>query len=58
MSLRPPGFKLALKTGWLRKVDDYATMTVNIIIPDYAAVFIESFSRLCNEQEDESSDLY
>lgn len=43
-----------LKTGWLRKVDDYATMTVNIIIPDYAAVFIESFSRLCNEQEDEA----
>ena len=29
-------------------------MTVNIIIPDYAAVFIESFSRLCNEQEDEA----
>lgn len=37
-----------------QKVDDYATMTVNIIIPDYAAVFIESFSRLCNEQEDEA----
>ena len=25
-----------LRTGWLRKVDDYNTMTVNIVIPDYA----------------------
>ena len=29
-----------LKAGWLRKQDDFLTLTVNIVIPDYAAVFI------------------
>lgn len=43
-----------LKAGWLRKVDDYASMTVNIVIPDYAAVMIEAFSRLSREEEDET----
>ena len=32
-----------LRTQWLRKVDDYNTMTVNIVIPDYAAVFVDAF---------------
>ena len=27
-----------LKTGWLKKIEDYSTMTTNIVIPDYAAV--------------------
>ena len=35
-----------LKTGWLKKIEDYSTMTTNIVIPDYAAVFIEAFERL------------
>ena len=29
-------------------------MTVNIVLPDYAAVMIEAFSRLSNDDEDET----
>lgn len=43
-----------LRTGWLRKVDDYHTMTANIVIPDYAAVFVEAFAHLAGEDEDET----
>lgn len=56
-TLEPPATRVLnwlLKTGWLRKVDDYATMTVNIVIPDYAAVMIDAFSRLLSEDEDET----
>ena len=35
-----------LKTGWLKKIEDYSTMTTNIVIPDYVAVFIEAFEHL------------
>ncbi len=28
-----------LKTGWLKKIEDYSTMTTNIVIPDYAVGF-------------------
>ena len=41
-----------LKAGWLRKVDDYLNMTVNIVIPDYAAVFVDAFTHLAGEDED------
>lgn len=56
-TLEPPATRVLnwlLKTGWLRKVDDYATMAVNIVIPDYAAVMIAAFSRLLSEDEDET----
>ena len=56
--LEPPATRVLnwlLKTGWLRKVDDYSAMTVNIVIPDYAAVMIEAFSRLSSEQADETN---
>ena len=43
-----------LRTGWLRKVEDYGAMTVNIVVPDYAAVFVEAFARLLGEDEDET----
>lgn len=43
-----------LRAGWLRKVEDYGSMTVNIVIPDYAAVFVEAFSHLAGEDEDET----
>lgn len=43
-----------LRTRWLRKVDDYQSMTVHIVIPDYAAVFIEAFERLNRDEEDET----
>ena len=43
-----------LRTGWLRKVEDYGAMTVNIVIPDYAAAFVDAFARLAGEDEDET----
>lgn len=43
-----------VKTGWLKKLDDYYSMTTNIIIPDYSAVFIEAFVRLYEEDMDET----
>ena len=29
-----------IKTGWLKRIEDFSTLTTNIIIPDYAAVFL------------------
>lgn len=43
-----------LKNHWLRKVDDYNKMEVYIVIPDYAAVFIDAFAHLAGEDEDET----
>ena len=55
--LEPLAFRIVnwlLRTGWLRRVEDYSTMTVNIVIPDYAAVFVDAFGRLAGEGEDET----
>ncbi len=55
--LEPPSTRILnwlLRTGWLRKVDDYETMSVNIVIPDYAAAFVEAFSRLTGDGDDET----
>ena len=41
-----------IRTGWLRKVEDYNSLTTNIIIPDYAAVMIEAMEKLTTEEED------
>lgn len=46
-----------LRAKWLRKVEDYMTMTTNIVIPDYAAVFISAFDQLVN-QPLEDTDIY
>lgn len=46
--------KWLLKSGWLKKIDDYNTMTTNIVIPDYAAIFIEAFERLSSEEMEET----
>lgn len=43
-----------LRAGWLRKVEDYSAMTVNIVIPDYAAVFVDAFGHLAGDDEDET----
>ena len=43
-----------VKTGWLRRVEDYNTMTTNIVIPDYAGIFIETFESLVNEPLDDT----
>lgn len=46
-----------IRTKWLRKIEDYTTMTTNIIIPDYASVLIEAFEQLVNEPV-EDTDIY
>ena len=46
-----------LKTGWLKKIEDYTTLVTNIVIPDYAAVFIDAFERL-NSDDLEETDIY
>ena len=38
--------KWLLRTGWLKKLEDYNTLATNIVIPDYAAIFIDAFERL------------
>lgn len=43
-----------IRAGWLRKVEDYNTMTTNIVIPDYAAVMIEAFERYVNESQEDT----
>lgn len=43
-----------LKAGWLKKIEDYQAMVSNIVIPDYAAVFIEAFERLTAEDLEET----
>lgn len=43
-----------LKTGWLRKVEDFSAGTANIVIPDYAAVMIEAMEKLTSEETDET----
>ena len=43
-----------LRTGWLKKIEDYNTLATNIVIPDYAAVFIDAFERLVSEDMEET----
>ena len=43
-----------LRTGWLKKMEDYNTLATNIVIPDYAAVFIDAFERLASEDMEET----
>lgn len=56
-TLEPPATRVLnwlLRAGWLRKVDDYLSMTANIVIPDYAAVMLDAFARLQSDEEDET----
>ncbi|HHV11648.1 MAG TPA: hypothetical protein GXX75_15350 [Clostridiales bacterium] len=46
-----------IRFSWLKKVEDYSAFKSNIIIPDYAALFIETIKRLLNPGEDDK-DLY
>lgn len=32
--------KWLLRTGWLKKLEDYNTLATNIVIPDYAAILL------------------
>lgn len=58
--LEPPATRTLnwlLKAQWLKKLDDYYRQVTNIIIPDYAAVFVDAFMRIYGEEEEET-DLY
>lgn len=46
-----------IKTKWLRKIEDYTTMTTNLVIPDYAAVMIDAFEQLVS-QPLEDTEIY
>ena len=46
--------KWLLRTGWLKKLEDYNTLAPNIVIPDYAAIFIDAFERLGSEDMEET----
>lgn len=55
--LEPPATRILnwlVRTGWLKKLEDYTTGVTNIIIPDYSAVFIDAFERLTGEEEDDT----
>ena len=43
-----------LKSQWLKKLEDYYAQVTNIIIPDYAAIFIEAFEKLTSEDMDDT----
>lgn len=46
-----------LKSQWLKKLEDYYAQVTNIIIPDYAAIFIEAFEKLTS-QDMEDTEIY
>lgn len=46
-----------LRTGWLKRIEDYNTLVTNIVIPDYSAIFIDAFERL-NSGDMEETDIY
>lgn len=55
--IQPPATRILcwlVKTGWLEKVEDYNRGITNVIIPDYAEVFIQSFEKVCKPQEEEA----
>lgn len=43
-----------LKSQWLKKLEDYYAQVTNIIIPDYAAIFMEAFEKLTSEDIDDT----
>lgn len=43
-----------IRAGWLKRIEDFSTLTVHIVIPDYAAVFIEAFERLSSDDMEET----
>lgn len=44
-----------VRTKWLRKSEDYSTMTTNIIIPDYSSIMIDAFEQLVSEPMDDTN---
>lgn len=41
-----------IRAGWLNRLEDYAEGITHIVIPDYAAVFLEAFEQLFREEDD------
>ncbi len=50
-------FSRLLYFQWLRKVEDYTTFRTNVVIPDYAFIFIEALRRI-EEPEANETDIY
>lgn len=50
-------FSRLLYFKWLRKVEDYQAFKTNVVIPDYASIFIEAFQKV-EEPEGSQTDLY
>jgi hypothetical protein len=46
-----------IRFTWLKKVEDYSSFKTNIVIPDYASVFIDVFKKLSNPDSNDT-DLY
>lgn len=46
-----------LKSGWLKRIEDYNTLVTNIVIPDYSAVMIDAFERL-SQEDMEDTEIY
>lgn len=43
-----------VRTGWLKKLEDFSNLSTNIVIPDYTAVFLEAFEELVNPSVDQT----
>lgn len=59
-ALEPPATRVLrwlVKTGWLKRLEDFSEGVTNIVIPDYAAVFLETFEHLSGEPG-EDTDVY
>lgn len=50
-------FSRLLYFKWLRKVEDYTNFKTNVVIPDYASIFIEAFQKI-EEPGGNDTDLY
>ncbi|MDO5422783.1 MAG: DUF5716 family protein [Eubacteriales bacterium] len=58
--LMPPAARTLnwlIRQGWLVRQEDFSRGITNIIIPDYAAIFLNAFERLYRDDEDEA-DVY
>lgn len=59
-TVKPPAARTLgwlVRQGWLNRQEDYGRGITNVVIPDYAAVFLEAFDRLFKEEDDEA-DVY
>ncbi|MDO4554205.1 MAG: DUF5716 family protein [Lachnospiraceae bacterium] len=58
--LEPPASRTLnwlLRAQWLKRIEDYYEQVTHIVIPDYAAIFVDAFTKIYGEEEEET-DLY